>query len=112
MASRTGPRPRSGPLAKGGRCAGFHSNEPDHDFIISRASALVSVAYVESIKTQKFLGNGVIRTLAEGTDPIAGHEFTIKSITAKILKGGDPADAEGRNSFDDVNCTSKNMYLL
>jgi Ankyrin repeats (3 copies) len=56
--------------------------QPNHE------PALVSVAYVESIKTQTFLGDGFFGTVFKGSDPILGRDFAIKSINTEILRGG------------------------
>jgi ankyrin repeat protein len=54
----------------------------------------VSGAYVQSILTDKFLGDGFFGTVFKGKDPILGREFAIKSINTEILRGGSKQDLE------------------
>jgi Ankyrin repeats (3 copies) len=61
---------------------------------VTHEPALVSVAYVESIKTQTFLGDGFFGTVYKGTDPILRREFAIKSINTEILRGGTHQELE------------------
>jgi ankyrin repeat protein len=60
----------------------------------SQEPALVSVSFVESIKTRTFLGDGFFGTVYKGTDPILGHDFAIKSIRTEILRGGTKQELE------------------
>lgn len=56
--------------------------------------AIVSVAYVHSIMTTTFLGEGFFGTVYKGSDPILGLNFAIKSISAEILRGGTQQELE------------------
>jgi ankyrin repeat protein len=55
---------------------------------------LVSVAYVESIRTKTFLGDGFFGTVFKGKDSVLEQEFAIKSINPDILRGGTQQDIE------------------
>jgi Ankyrin repeats (3 copies) len=61
---------------------------------VTHEPALVSVAYVESIKTQTFLGDGFFGTVYKGSDPILRREFAVKSINTEILRGGTHQELE------------------
>lgn len=54
----------------------------------------VSCAYVQSVLTGSFLGEGFFGTVFKGEDPILGCEFAIKSINTEILRGGSKQDLE------------------
>jgi hypothetical protein len=60
-----------------------------------REPALVSQAYVESIRTGVLLGRGFFGTVYKGEDSTIGHDFAIKVINREILAGGSPMDVEG-----------------
>lgn len=60
----------------------------------SHEPALVSVSYVDSIKTQTFLGDGFFGTVFKGSDPVLGRDFAIKSINVEILRGGTQQELE------------------
>jgi hypothetical protein len=78
-----------------------HNHGPDRDRVRRAVEhprheppALVSVAYVESIQTQTFLGDGFFGTVYKGSDPVLGREFAIKSINTEILRGGTKQELE------------------
>jgi ankyrin repeat protein len=61
----------------------------------SHEPALVSVAYVASIQSETFLGDGFFGVVFKGSDTVLAQEFAIKSINTEILRAGTKQDVKG-----------------
>ena len=77
----------------------------DEEVVVDRCSILavlvgkndiasVSPSYIESIRTEEIIGNGVFGTVFKGTDTNLRRSFGIKAISTDTLCDGNSSDVE------------------
>ena len=60
----------------------------------TKVMAAVSLAYIESTRTEEIIGNGVFGTVYKGTDIALNRIFAIKAINTDLFRSGHSADVQ------------------